>query len=565
MEQLKRILAGLSIRQRLMILLVVGLTGAGLTTLFQWKKESDFRRLYTGLVADDTAAVVQKLKESSTEYRLADNGNTVLVPSGKVAEMRLELAAAGLPKTGRVGFEIFDKNNLGATEFVEHINYQRAVEGELERSVMAVAEVEQARVHVTFAKSSVFVTSREPAKASVMVKLKSGARLADRNVTALRHLVSSAVEGLAPDSVSILDMQGNLLSQPRRSPDEEASEAVLEYRQKVERDLLLKINTTLDPLLGKDHYRANVLVDCDRSSGEQSEETLDPTKSVVVSAQNTEETVGGAGSASGVPGTASNLPRPTSRPGSSGSSTTRRTETIAYQTSRTMRTMKLPQGSIKRVSVAVLVDQGVRWEGTGAAARRILAPPPPETLKAVTEVIAAVAGISKERGDQLTVETLPFESTLKTPPPPAPPVTVVPGAPVSGGRPGSWQELLKDRRVLIGAAAALVLLLLAGGVVFFLKRKKRAKATVSQGKALPGGATVKAVEASSDPVAELEARMAEQEAKQLEADAAALASIRVPVVTTKKTDVLAKQLRENVKKDASVSAKVLQTWLHDNN
>ncbi len=131
---------------------------------------------------EDAAAVVQKLRESGTEFRLAENGTGVLVPSARVAELRLQMAGAGLPKTGRVGFELFDKTNFGATDFAEHINYRRAVEGELERSVMALAEVEQARVHVTFPKDSVFLESRQPAKASIMVKLRPGAKLAPANV-----------------------------------------------------------------------------------------------------------------------------------------------------------------------------------------------------------------------------------------------------------------------------------------------------------------------------------------------------------------------------------------------
>ena len=139
----------------------------------------------------------------------------MLVPSAKLAELRLGMAAAGLPKTGRIGFELFDKMNLGATEFTEHINYRRALEGELERSVMSLAEVEQARVHLTFPKDSVFLEAQQPAKASVLVKTRPGARLAPQNVVAIYHLVASAVEGLAPDAVSVLDMNGNLLSRPR--------------------------------------------------------------------------------------------------------------------------------------------------------------------------------------------------------------------------------------------------------------------------------------------------------------------------------------------------------------
>src|SRR6478672_4911933 len=212
---MNKILANLSTRQRITILVVAIAIGAGLYSLVQWKKEADFRPLFTGLAPEDAAGIVQKLKEAGTEYRLPEGGGSVLVPSARLADLRLTMASAGLPKSGRIGFELFDKVNLGATEFTEHINYRRALEGELERSVMSMAEVEQARVHLTFPKDSVFLDAQQPAKASVLVKTRPGARLSPQNVVAIDHLVASAVEGLAPDAVSVLDMNGNLLGRPR--------------------------------------------------------------------------------------------------------------------------------------------------------------------------------------------------------------------------------------------------------------------------------------------------------------------------------------------------------------
>src|SRR5262249_54538703 len=157
LESMPKILAKLSMRQRLTILVVAVLVGAGLYSLVEWKKEADFKPLFTGLASEDAGGIVQKLKESGTEYRLTEGGSSVLVPTARLNELRLTLAAAGLPKSGRIGFELFDKVNLGATEFTEHINYRRALEGELERTVMSLAEVEQARVHLTFPKESVFL------------------------------------------------------------------------------------------------------------------------------------------------------------------------------------------------------------------------------------------------------------------------------------------------------------------------------------------------------------------------------------------------------------------------
>ena len=274
-----KILANLSTRQRITIAMVIVAVAAGLYSLVQWRKEGDFHPLFTGLTPEDAAGIVQKLKESGVEYRLPESGGTVLVPTAKLAELRLTMAGIGLPKSGRIGFELFDKVNLGATEFTEHINYRRALEGELERSVMALSEVEQARVHLTFPKDSVFLEAQQPAKASVLVRIRPGARLAPQNVVAITHLVGSAVEGLSPEAVSVLDMNGNLLNRPRPAgalDGSEASAATLDYRHQVETELLAKISATLSPLLGAEKFRAGVSVECDFTGGEQSEEIFDP-------------------------------------------------------------------------------------------------------------------------------------------------------------------------------------------------------------------------------------------------------------------------------------------------
>src|SRR5271157_3467005 len=313
---MNKILAHLSWRQRITILTVILAAGAGLYALVQWRREADFRPLFTGLAPEDAAGIVQRLKESGVDYRLPEGGGIVLAPSARIAELRLSLAASGLPKTGRIGFELFDKTNLGATEFTEHVNYGRALEGELERSVMSLEAVEQARVHLTFPKDSVFLDAQQPAKASVLVKLRPGARLAPQNVLAIDHLVAAAVEGLSPDAISVLDMNGNLLGSPKTAgplDGPEPSAAALEYRHQVETDLLAKINSTLEPLLGAEKFRAGMSVECDFSGVEQSEEIFDPARSVMTSSQRTEDSSGAVNS-SGVPGTASTLPRPTLRP-----------------------------------------------------------------------------------------------------------------------------------------------------------------------------------------------------------------------------------------------------------
>src|ERR1022692_3738449 len=271
MEQMKKLLAHLSMAQKLSIAAAAVLVAAALFGFAQWRRAEGFRPLYTGLAP-------------------------------------------------------------------EHVNSRRALEGELERSIVSLAEVERARVHLTFPKESVYLEARQPAKASVVLGLRAGAQLSPQNVMAVCNLLASAVEGLAPEAVSVVDTRGNLLNRPRKSGGEglEGSEASLEYREMVEKGLLAKIQSTLEPLLGADRFRATVSAECDFSSGEQSEENFDPARSVMVSSQKSED-VAPAALAGGVPGTASNLPRPPAHAAGGASGASRRTEEISYQSSRSVR------------------------------------------------------------------------------------------------------------------------------------------------------------------------------------------------------------------------------------
>ncbi|HLK49924.1 MAG TPA: flagellar basal-body MS-ring/collar protein FliF [Bryobacteraceae bacterium] len=537
---MKKLWDSLSNSQRISIIAVAVLTVAGLYAFSQWRHESDFRPLYTSMAPEDAAAVVQKLRESGVEYRLADNGATVLVPSAKQAESRLTLAAAGLPKTGRIGFELFDKSNFGATEFVEHINYQRALEGELERSVMSLAEVEQARVHITMAKDSVFLEQQQPAKASIMVKLRPHAQISPQNVIAITNLVASAVEGLAPESVSVVDMNGNLLSRPRRlgGPDGSQSTAeALELRQQFEKDLVTKIRATLEPVLGPDRFRAGASVDIDLTSGDQQEETFDPTKSVMLSSQKTEDVVD-RGISAGIPGTASNLPRGNSTPSAGGSGSARRSENATFQSSRIVRHTRIPQGMIKRMSLSVLLDQTAHWEGQGAARHRVLEPPKPETVQSIKGLLTAATGLNTERGDQLIIESLPFETTLNPEMPP-------------GGEPSKaapkfsgpkWLQLLNQYKDLIGpiSAGIIAIVLLLFAIFRFMGPKRRLETDSAQ-----------QLEAGSRP-SELEANLP---AGQLAAASQPLGDDELEIT---------ERVRQLAKRDVSTAANVVRLWLQDN-
>jgi flagellar M-ring protein FliF len=551
MNQLARIWASLSRSQQVSLILVPIVVCAAVYGLLKWKHDSGFRVLYSALAPEDASAVTQKIREAGIEFRLDETGAAVLVPSERLADARLALAGAGLPRTGRIGFELFDRSNLGASDFAEQVNYRRALEGELERTVATLSEVDQARIHVTFAKESVFLDARQPSKATVVLRLKRSAQWAPPSVVAIANLSASAVDGLTPEAVAIIDSSGRLLSRPHIQGDGEAqlAEANLDYRRQVESEFLAKINLALGPLLGPDRFRASVNAECDFTSSEENEESIDSSKSAVLTSQTSEESSGGS-SAGGTPGTASNLPRPTARATPAGSGLFRRTENSTYQPSHTVKHTTTPKGTIRRVSTAVLVDQTVRWDGVGAKAKRTLIPPSADVLKGVRDIIAGITGFTEQRGDQITVETLPFETTRDAEPPmgPAPAVKQVPAG------------LGFRQPIMIGGAAVIVLLI--GGLIVAFSRKGGAGRAedLSPAAIASGGAAV--LDGKTQGERNMEQQIADNEARQALLESEELNRIKLPE-STRKTEVLVKHIRESVHKDSMNATNVLRSWISE--
>jgi flagellar M-ring protein FliF len=565
MNQLRQLFERLTVAQRIWLAVAAIAVAGGLSALSHWNQERDFKPLFSGVAAEDAGPMLAKLREAGAEYRLEDNGSTVLVPSGRVAELRIEMASAGLPKSGRIGFELFDKANFGASEFAEQVNYHRAIEGELERSVMSIREVEQARVHITMAKDSLYTESRESAKASVLVKLRHAAALSPQNVAAICQLTASAVPGLSPDQVSLVDTNGNLLNRPRpnTASDGADSEATLDYRKGVERDVQAKIAATLEPLLGAAHFRAGVSAEVDLTSGEQSEEVFDPTKSVMVTSQRTEDGPS-VQAASGIPGVASNLPSPTSKPVTGASNYARHTENVSYETSRLVKHTRLPQGTVKKLSLSVLVDHDLSWEGVGDKAKRVVAAPSAEKLKVIHDLVAAATGLDTARGDQLVVEAFPFESTLTAEPivlnptePAVPPMAQIPLP--------RWLQTLIGKNPLapvgIGAAGMLALLI---AVVLMRKHNKSVKRRMEAAASgtIAAGTAGGALPAGHDLERQIEGRMAEQASETARAEVEALMSLKLPAAKTKKTEVLSKHISAEAKSDPNAAAQLVRTWLN---
>jgi flagellar M-ring protein FliF len=343
-----------------------------------------------------------------------------------------------------------------------------------------------------------------------------------------------------------VDMNGNLLSRPRRDglPDgAQISEAALEYRQAIEHDLAVKISNTLDPLLGADKFRTGVSADVDMTSGEQSEETFDPTKSVMVTSQKTEDTSGTTRAAATLtpPGTAANLP-PTAapHPTGSGSTSTKRSESIAYQSSRVTKHVKLPQGAVKRLSIAVLLDQGAKWEGQGKQMHRVVTPPDPEKIKAIQALVSTLVGLNPERGDQLTVEALPFDSTLNMELPSAP-------APEPAKRDLTALDTLKQNPMILWGSAGGAVVVIAL-VIFAVSRGKKREPLQDMPEVLPPVASMASLSATG--------------ASQPGAIGASEGS-RLPALMPSRTEVLLTQLQESGRNNPEAWAGILRGWLSE--
>jgi flagellar M-ring protein FliF len=548
MPQLLRIWNSLSLSQRVSLIVVpillVALSVGGL----RWKHNADFRTLYSSLAPEDASAVTQKIHEAGIEYKLDETGSTIMVPSDHLAEARLALAGAGMPRSGRIGFELFDRTNPGASDFTEQVNYQRALEGELERTVATLSEVQQARIHITAAKESVFLDSKQPAKATVVLLLRSQSRIRQSSVTAIANLVASAVDGLTPDAVSIIDDSGRLLNRPRpEEGDAKAEEVNLDYRQQLESELQAKLTGALEPVLGAGKFRTGVNIDCDFTSVDQSDEIYDSSQTATLTSQITEESTG-TGITGGTPGTASNLPDPPpEKPVGGSSGIMRKTENTTYQPSRTVRHTVNPKGAIRKISTVVLVDHTVRWEGTGAKAKKVIVPPSPEVLKAVHDVVAGVVGFNDQRGDQITVESLPFEDTVQAEPPLAP-------SPTGSEKPGAT----KQQMMLVIGAGVVLLLLLCGGA--FMLWKKATPVRTASDTALPAvaGAQAQHQLPAPTPADAIAASAAAREHAQIEAEILGRLNLPVP---TRTTEILIRRARESAVKDPATAASVLHSWI----
>lgn len=417
--QIRTLLGRLTRGQKILIVAVALGVVAGVIILTNVMNAVRYGVLYSNLPMNDSAVIVEKLKEKKVPYELAAGGTVIRVPEGQIAELRLELAAQGLPEGGGIGFEIFDKTSLSTTDFVQNINYVRALEGELARSISHIREVSFAKVHITLPKKSVFIEEQEPAKASIILKLKPGAVLAQSMIPAIMHLTSQSVEGLTPENIAVIDVNGRLLSRPKGqldAYDENAQQNFL-HQKKMEDSYAKEIVDLLEPIVGSGKVRADVRLNLDFNKVETREEKVDPDNVAKVSEQTeTSSEIGGPGSG-GVPGTGSNVAGATvsaNTAGTAGTQIKRESARANYEISKTTTHVFEPVGKIRNLSVAVVVDNALVTSTQGGNLQKRSVPRNDGELQRLKKLVQAAVGFNAQRGDIVEVENLGFDTSGET-------------------------------------------------------------------------------------------------------------------------------------------------------
>ena len=387
----------------------------------------DMAPLFTRLDPADAQLITEELDERKVPYELGSSGTTISIPRERVAELRLELASAGLPRGGGDGFELFDQSNLMMTDFTQRVNYRRALQGELARTIGQMPEVETARVHLALPENSIFTRDHHDASASVYLKLLPGRTLSRKQTFGIIHLVSSSVENLSPDRVAVLDRNGRMLGPAPDSDGFGATSRALTITQEFEQHMEKRIIALLEPLVGQGRVVARVNADMDLSRIEETEENFDPDNSTLRSERTLEETTaserGQRGGVAGAPGNLQQRPEDDRTAGNGSTSNSERTTTESdYAIPRTVRKIQRPIGDLEKLSIAVLVDSaGPELEPSeptpdgetetdpvaedGLVAASALPLPSPEAL---SEVIKKAVGFDERRGDQLEVMMAPF-------------------------------------------------------------------------------------------------------------------------------------------------------------
>ncbi len=409
-EQIKEIWNRLPMTGRIATISAAVATIGLIAAIVYYGSQPDYGVLFSDLNPTDAQNIVEKLKASSVPYSLTNGGTTIQVPNDKISELRLQMAGAGVISGGHVGFDLFDKTNFGATDFAQQINYRRAIEGELAKTLESMEELEGARVHITPKKESVFTEKEEGAKASVMLRVKQGKQLAEERTDAIVNLVSNSVEGLDPANVSVMDTRGRLLTSGHNKTggngDAGAFNAQLEAKQKFEAENAARIIALLEPVVGEGRVRADISADVDFSQIEQTEEKYNPQSQVIRSQQTANQTQTSTKSNpnGGVVGARSNDPtiqNPPVQQNTQSGNDQKTATTTNYEIDKTTKKTIGGGGRVNRLTVSVVVDHK-NVDGTEVARTA-------DEIRQMQDLVSAAVGVDTNRGDSVVVQTMPFD------------------------------------------------------------------------------------------------------------------------------------------------------------
>ncbi len=542
-QQIVAFVRGLTLRQRITIV-----AGAAAVAGIMWVfvllfDKANYKTLYSGLSSGDAQSISQKLSTRNIPFQLSPDGTSIMVPADQLDKARLDLAAEGLPQSGRMGFELFDKPNWAGSDFAEKVNYQRALEGELERTIQTLGEVEAVRVHLVMPQESLFTEQEREAKASVVIKLKGG-HLGDDSQEAIAHLVASAVDNLKPENVTLINADGGMPFLAHAGGVENRPRFWGEY----EAALAHKVVATLEPVVGVGNARANVTAEYDPAASDSMQEIYDPNGSVVLTSQISEERVGESG-AQGTPGTPSNVPgkqpvpAPKSSPPSAESETQGlHTESKTFAVSKTVRHSVEPAGTLKHLGVAVLVDDVTETTEKNGKKTETRRKRTTEEMKQIENLVVAAIGIDIARGDKVAVENLSFKALpIETPATPNFTQRFVP---------------LVDKWINIVRYGALFLLFL---IVYLLVLRPIKRQIVMTFQELPHQLGMgKGTREGLPGTKEGGTAQKEEDTAALEAS---LSQLGDTPLETRQAVMLKRNLLEKVKKEPAGSSRLIQNWM----
>jgi flagellar M-ring protein FliF len=472
-----------------------------------WSQQPSFQILYGGLADKDASEVVGALQKANIPVKIDDKTGAIMVPPGKVHDARLKLATQGLPKGGGTGFELMEKEQgFGTSQFVEAARYQRALEGELARTIATISNVESARVHLALPKQSVFVRNRQKPSASVVVNLYAGRSLDDEQVAGIVNLVASSIPNLEADGVTVIDQKGHMLSMPGKARELALSASQFDYTQRVEAAYAKRIEDLLTPVVGIGGVRAQVVADIDFTVKEQTQESFNPDKTALRSEQTSEEQSIGYNLAAGIPGALSNQPPGTAAapeqaapPAAGGEapavaaanaatetpSSHSRRATTNYELDKTISHTRMASGTVRRLSVAVVVDD--KQTAAGGGERQ---PYTEGEIKRLTSLVKEAVGFDEQRGDSVQVINASFVQPEVPEPLPEPPLWE---------KPWVWDL---GKQVLSGLLVLILIFTVLRPVLRSLAEKGREPRVMFAGAgagALPGGGEAPAALGAPSP------------------------------------------------------------------